>query len=133
MAVSQVKAPGERVRRNKDQSAWKELATAARAVAPPAPEHWSERRREWWASIWRSPMAALWIESDVFNLLDLGDLMELEKKSADHHSEIRQMRTHYGLTPAARKSLFWHVPMEDEVSGDERPVAKVRRLRAVAS
>lgn len=125
------KAPGQRVRRNKDQSQWKTLATAKAAVAPAAPEHWSDRRKKWWRAIWRSPMAALWIESDVFNLLDLGDLMEKPTKTGDIHAEIRQMRTHYGLTPASRKSLFWDVPIEGETVEDEKPAPNVRRLRAV--
>lgn len=75
-------------------------------------------------------MATVWIESDVPNLLALGDLMELPKKSAEHYAEIRQMRAHYGLTPASRKSLMWLIPAADE-DVEEQPAAKVRALRAV--
>lgn len=124
------KPPGQRVRRNKDQPTWKTLPAARAAVAPDAPEHWSEPTRAWWDAIWASPMASLWIDSDVPNLLGLGELMELPKKSAEHYAEIRQMRAHYGLTPASRKSLMWHIPAVEEGSEAE-PAPKVRRLRAV--
>jgi len=130
MAVSQVKPPGQRVRRNKDQPKWQTLPAAARFTPPPAPAHWSEQTRDWWRLIWASPMATVWIESDVPNLVALGDLMELPKKSAEHYAEIRQMRAHYGLTPASRKSLMWLIPANDE-DAEEQPVAKVRALRAV--
>ena len=126
------KPPGQRVRRNKDQPTWKTLAPAPAATPPPPPEHWSNLRKEWWASIWRSPMAAMWLESDVFNLLDLGETMELPKKSAEHLGEIRQMRAHYGLTPASRKSLMWNIPSaEAEEESTPEPASNVRRLRAV--
>lgn len=126
------KPPGQRVRRNKDQPTWKTLAPAPAAIPPPPPEHWSDLRKEWWASIWRSPMAAMWLESDVFNLLDLGETMELPKKSAEHLGEIRQMRAHYGLTPASRKSLMWNIPSaEAEEESTPEPASNVRRLRAV--
>ena len=76
-------------------------------------------------------MAAQWIESDTFNLLDLGEIMELPKKSAEHYGEIRQKLSHYGLTPASRKTLFWDVPIEGETVEEEKPASNVRRLRAV--
>lgn len=126
------KPPGQRVRRNKDQPTWKSLPAARPFVAPDAPEHWSEQTREWWRLIWASPMASVWIESDVPNLLGLGDLMELPKKSAEHYAEIRQMRAHYGLTPASRKSLMWHIQQaEADEEAEAAPVSNVRRLRAV--
>jgi hypothetical protein len=128
------KAPGARVRRNTNQPQWKHLAAARPATPPPAPEHWSDWRKEWWRAIWRSPMAVLWIESDVFNLLDLGEIMELPKKSAEHYGEIRQKLSHYGLTPASRKTLFWDVPIEGETveeKKDDDNDDNVRRLRAV--
>jgi len=131
MAGPAPKPPGARVRRNTNQSQWKTLATAKPAKAPAAPEHWSALRKKWWRAIWRSPMAAQWIESDTFNLLDLGEIMELPKKSAEHYGEIRQKLSHYGLTPASRKTLFWDVPIEGETVEEEKPASNVRRLRAV--
>lgn len=125
------KPPGQRRRQNSNQPTWRTLPAASPAVAPPAPERWSEATRAWWDAIWASPMATLWIQSDVPNLLGLGDLMELERKSAEHYAEIRQMRAHYGLTPASRKSLMWHIPAADEGDAEAEPAPKVRRLRAV--
>lgn len=124
------KPPGQRVRRNRDAPQWRTLESAAPAVAPAAPDHWSAATREWWRVIWLSPMAKLWIDSDVPNLLALGELMELPKKSAEHYAEIRQMRAHYGLTPASRKSLMWLIPPAEEEESEE-PVTRKRHLRAV--
>jgi hypothetical protein len=133
MAVSQIKPPGQRVRRNKDAPQWKTLDAAAPATPPPAPEHWSAETVEWWRLIWESPMAKIWIQSDVPNLRALGELMELPKKSAEHYAEIRQMRAHYGLTPASRKSLMWNIPLEDApaAEAEEPKQSNVRRMRAV--
>lgn len=126
------KPPGQRVRRNKDQPTWKLLPSARPFTVPEAPDHWCEETREWWRLVWESPMATLYIESDVPNLRHLGELMEMPKKSAEHIGEIRQMRSQYGLTPAARKSLMWHI-QADEAVDQESPVtvSNVRRLRAV--
>ncbi len=125
------KPPGQRVRRNKDQPNWRSLPAASKFTPPDAPDVWSAETREWWRLVWASPMATLWIESDVPNLRALGDLMELPKKSAEHYAEIRQMRAHYGLTPASRKSLMWHIPPADEGDAEAEPAPKVRQLRAV--
>lgn len=126
------KPPGQRVRRNKDQPQWKTLPAARPFTPPDAPEQWSEATRDWWERIWASPMATLWIDSDVPNLLGLGDLMELPKKSAEHYAEIRQMRAHYGLTPASRKSLMWNITQaEADEESELAPASNVRRLRAV--
>jgi hypothetical protein len=127
------KQPGARVRRNKDQSQWRTLSAAKPFKPPVAPRQWSPQTKRWWKLIWDSPMAALWIESDVPNLIALGDLMELPKKSAEHYAEIRQMRAHYGLTPASRKSLMWHISPADEEDAETAKPARVRHLRAVAS
>jgi hypothetical protein len=126
------KAPGERVRRNKDQPQWRTLPAAQKFRKPPARATWSKPTRDWWAAIWRSPMASQWLESDVFELLYLGDLMELPKKSAEHYAEIRQLKDRFGLNPKARRGLMWHVPLEgaDEDTGTTQ-TSNVRRLRAV--
>jgi hypothetical protein len=78
-------------------------------------------------------MSTQWLESDVFELLYLGDLMELPKKSAEHYAEIRQLKDRFGLNPKARRALMWHVPLSDEGESLEEAVkpSNVRRLRAV--
>lgn len=127
------KAPGERVRRNTDQPKWRTLPPATTFRKPPAPTRWSKKTKDWWKLIWRSPMATQWIESDVPELEYLGDLMELEKKSAEHYAEIRQLKDRFGLNPKARRALMWHVPIGDERESLEEAVrpSNVRRLRAV--
>ena len=130
------KAPGERVRRNRDQPTWRTLPPAPAFRKPTAPTRWSKKTKDWWKLIWRSPMATQWIESDVPELEYLGDLMELEKKRAEHYGEIRQLKDRFGLNPKARRSLMWHVPSADEGSQEDitAPLAaNVRRLRAVDS
>jgi hypothetical protein len=127
------KAPGERVRRNRDQPNWRSLPTAPTFKKPVARPKWSKPTKDWWAAIWRSPMATQWLESDVFELLYLGDLMELPKKSAEHYAEIRQLKDRFGLNPKARRALMWNVPLADEGESLEEAVkpSNVRRLRAV--
>lgn len=130
----QPKPPGTRVRRNKDQPQWKTLPAAAAASTPAAPDYWSEGTKDWWRRIWASPMASLWIDADIPNLFELGDLIEHPRKSAMHYQEIRQMKACYGLTPASRRALMWNVPAADEEGAeDEVPAAasNVRKLRAV--
>ena len=128
---AQPKPPGTRVRRNVGQQQWRTLPPAVQFRKPIAPRRWSKETKEWWAIIWRSPMATQWLESDVPELIYLGDLMELPKKSAEHYAEIRQLKDRFGLNPKARRALMWHVPTEvDEGEEQSRP-SNVRRLRAV--
>jgi len=125
------KLPGARVRRNKQQANWRGLPAEGRdGDAPACPESWSDETRDWWEIIWRSPMATIWLESDVPALIRLGNLLELPKQTALIIGEIRQIEDRFGLSPKSRRMLQWLIEPPDESEGEE-PVAPVRRLRAV--
>lgn len=131
----QPKAPGHRVRRNVNQAQWQTLEPAPKITkAPKCPTDWSKETKEWWAIIWRSPMASMWIEADVPELHYLGSLIELPKKSAEHIAEIRQLKDRFGLNPKARRALMWNVPIGDADAGDLSEAltpSNLRRLKAV--
>lgn len=65
----------------------------------------------WWRAIWRSPMAAQWIKSDLPQLVMLAQLVDRfhHEPSAALAAEIRQQRTSFGLTPIDRRRLQWTI------------------------
>jgi hypothetical protein len=129
------KPPGQRVRRNTDQKKWKTLPAAKTFKRPVAPRGWSASTKNWWKLIWESPMAAIWLESDVPALTRLGNLLELQAKgkiSAIMVGEIRQIEDRFGLSPKSRHMLQWYIPLEDAETDLEQATMKpVRHLKAV--
>lgn len=130
------KAPGARVRRNSDQAAWKTLPAGSDFKRPPAaPPKWSAATKKWWKLIWDSPMAAVWLESDVPALIRLGHLIELTEKvkvSALIVGEIRQIEDRFGLSPKSRRMLQWEIAQAEEEPA-EQPRSRPRHLKAVAN
>lgn len=132
------KPPGQRVRRNKNQQQWKTLPASKPFKRPPlCPTSWSTATKKWWKLIWESPMASLWLESDVHALTRLGNLLELQAKgkiSAIMIGEIRQIEDRFGLSPKSRRMLQWFVPLDDDGDSDDLQgdlTSKVRHLKAV--
>lgn len=128
------KPPGQRVRRNKDQQSWKALPSAKPFKRPPTcPPKWSAATKKWWKLIWESPMAAVWLESDVPALIRLGNLLEIPKQSALIVGEIRQIEDRFGLSPKSRRMLQWYIPLEGVEEGEDldQALVPVRKLRAV--
>jgi hypothetical protein len=127
------KPPGQRVRRNLDQKKWKTLPAARPFKLPAVPRGWSATTRNWWKLIWESPMAAVWLESDVPALLRLGNLLELQTKgkiSAIMVGEIRQIEDRFGLSPKSRHMLQWYIPQEaGDGTGDLQDDLQPRRQR----
>ena len=72
------KPPGHRRRRNSDQPTWRQLPAEGRAGKPPALPRkrpaWLKSTREWWATLWASPMATAYVEADVEPLVRLARL-----------------------------------------------------------
>src|SRR5262245_26380314 len=66
----------------------------------------SESTRDWWATIWASPMAAVWLDADVPGLTRLARLVDADSP-ARHCSEMRQLEDRFGLSPLARRRLQW--------------------------
>ena len=128
----------QRVNRHKPKTGeWVVLPKSHDAKPPPLPAvkniRWKKADKDWWATIWRSPMASQWQESEVFGLVDLavlrhefleGDLRLAEKITAKSDK--------FGLTPKGRKDLRWVITDEDAESAgvDKSHLAVVRRMPA---
>lgn len=144
------KAPGQRVRRNKDQAQWRSLQEPGAVKAPPLPAKspvWLKETREWWKTIWASPMAAVWLPSDVAVLVRLARIIEADNRgeaAASMLAEARQLEDRFGLSPRARRLLQWEVakasaavaePEAKTTAAEPTPAAErladVRRLKAV--
>jgi hypothetical protein len=117
---------GARRARSPEQGSaeWRSLPAAPSFRKPPPRTTWSKPTKDWWAAIWRSPMATQWLESDVFELLYLGDLMELPKKSAEHYAEIRQLKDRFGLNPKARRGAHVARPALRGARSSRRPSSR---------
>lgn len=132
------KAPGQRRRRNADQSKWRQLPASGRCGEPPKlpakRPAWLKRTREWWATIWASPMAAAWEDADVDGLVRLAELKDLfarGKAPATALPAMQQLEDRYGLNPKSRQQLLWQIPHDPDAEEGQRPPATVTQLRAV--
>jgi hypothetical protein len=137
------KPPGQRRRRNLGQSKWRQLpADGAGPQAPPLPRKrpaWLKATREWWARAWASPMAVMWLDSDVdamYRLALLRDAVWREPKLASLHGQVTALEDRLGLTPGSRRRLQWEITKAEQDADPEQPdgppaSAKVRTLRAV--
>jgi hypothetical protein len=113
-------------------------AAAAKNPVPPLPprekqtEKWHPKVVQWWESVWRSPMATEFLDSDIkgglFVLAELyqqlwaGNGDEVAKVAA----EIRQQEVRFGLSPIDRRRLQWEIEKGEQA--DER-TARRRGLR----
>ena len=93
----------------------------------------SKAAQKWWRTIWRSPMATQWAESDIPALLELAILRErLMDGKISVAPEVRLRSDLFGLTPAGRQSRRWMITDEDlERAGFKSSKASVVKLRAV--
>ena len=122
-----------RQRRNRAASRAVLPAEGRKGRIPPLPHRprgkgaWDQRVRAWWALIWRSPMAAQWIASDIPQLHMLAELMDQFWKKPDYHlmAEMRQQAMRFGFSPLDRRRLEWSI--EDDLPG------KPQRVVAAAS
>jgi hypothetical protein len=84
---------------------------------------WHPVTLAWWRVIWRSPMAAEWLEADrhgLFRLAVLVDLFwreETVEVARKLEAEIRMQSTCFGLSPIDRRRLQWE--MEDDAKKAE--------------
>ncbi|MEO5576782.1 MAG: hypothetical protein ABIR67_01565 [Gaiellaceae bacterium] len=79
-----------------------------------------ERTREWWRTVWSSPMAAVFLEADVAALARLATLVDRVyrgESSARLLGEIRALEDRFGLSPLARRRLQWEVDRAAAVAG----------------
>lgn len=128
------KAPGQRRRRNASQGQWRSLpAEGSGREAPELLGEFVAATRDWWVTVWGSPMAAVWLEADVPALRRLAWLVDgvnRGESSAALMGEIRQLEDRFGLSPRARRMLQWEVSQAVETKAPREQV-RGRMLRAV--
>ncbi len=150
------KPPGQRVRRNREQSEWRQLPAGGRSGRAPKPRTsvvWGEFGQAYWRALWSSPMAATYTEADVFPLTRLCSLVDRRERveagdpevfaassvdgevtvvrGFDGDGEIRQLEDRFGISPLARRRLQWEVAQAERSPSAKRGPAEVRKLRAV--
>jgi hypothetical protein len=113
---------------------------SAKNKVPPLPkrekssERWHVKVLDWWTSVWRSPMAAEYLDSDVKGGLYL--VAELYQQLwagngedvARLAGEIRQQEIRFGLSPIDRRRLQWEIEKGEQA--DER-TSRRRNLKSV--
>ena len=132
------KSAATRQRRNKTSTASKLTLAPSNRKAPALPKRkddsgrfvkWHPRTLDWWRSVWASPMATEFLDSDTYALLTLAELEDEFHKTTDVRirlelvKEIRLQRQAFGLTPIDRRRLQWEVRKVDEA---EQKKAKKR-------
>jgi hypothetical protein len=134
------KPPGLRQRRNKvsTRSLLPSAQESRKRKVPALPqrdsktEKWHPKVLEWWSAVWKSPMAAEFLEADMRGGLFL--LAELQQKRWTTNdvkefvalsSEIRQQEVRFGLSPIDRRRLQWEVE-----KGEQAVERTARRRRA---
>ncbi len=114
-----LKDPDQRTRRNKASTAAL-LESESAEIARPIPElpkalfprsEVHAMTSEWWAMIWRSPMALNWLEADMGGLYVLAVLRNefFMNPRVTFASEIRQQEARFGLSPLDRRRLEWRI------------------------
>ena len=127
------KPPNQRRRRNAGQAQWKTLPAEGRVA--PAPDHpgddWLANTIDRWMNIWASPMATVWLESDIDALIRLArfrDDFHRDQLPASAFGAMQALEDRFGLSPKSRRALQWEVAQGEVV---EMPTAPRRRLKAV--
>jgi hypothetical protein len=131
---AQPKPPNQRRRRNAGQSQWKELPAEGRnGAAPELPDlDWLDDTRDWWETIWASPMATVWQPADVDPLIRLARLRDADARgdgSVSALAQITALEDRFGLSPKARRALQWEISAAESGGAQTQPTK--RRLRAV--
>jgi hypothetical protein len=88
--------------------------------ALPKKEKWHRMVRQWWRSVWKSPMASEYLAADTEALFMLARLHQdfwtaLDSKGRQAAAaEIRQQGVRFGLSPIDRRRLQWEVEKGDQ-------------------
>lgn len=135
------KPPGLRQRRNKvsTRAVLPSAQASAKNKVPPLPkrelqtEKWHPRVLEWWSAVWKSPMAAEFLDADKRGgLYLLAELQQQRWSTRDAKelvalaSEIRQQEVRFGLSPIDRRRLQWEVERGEQA---EEKLSKRRRAK----
>jgi hypothetical protein len=131
------KPPGQRVRRNLSQGSWRTLPAAEDFKRPPTLPNrrpgWLKATRDWWKTLWASPMASTYVAADIEPLRRLADLVELRnrgKLGGVGLTAMQQLEDRFGLSPKARRSLQWEIGRSDPEE-ETGPVSEVPKLRVI--
>jgi hypothetical protein len=83
---------------------------------------WHAMTRSWWRDVWRSPMAAEYLQADVHGLFRLAILVDRFWRTGSQAlaAEIRLQQQCFGLTPIDRRRLQWEVERVEEVTSRKR-------------
>lgn len=109
------------------------LPAALRAVenVPKLPAHpekkkWHPLASAFWTDVWRSPMAAEYVEADIHGIIRMLILTDrfMREPSVSVSAELRLLSQNYGLSPIDRRRLQWTVAKSSEA------VEQVERKRA---
>jgi hypothetical protein len=141
------KPPELRQRRNRTTTAatLPSEAESQRRKVPPLParekqsEVWHPRVLEWWACVWRSPMAEEYLGPDIVGGLHL--LAELyQRRWCDPDTkglialvaEIRQQEIRFGLSPIDRRRLQWSIEQGEGAEEQTKKRRMAKKLDAVS-
>jgi len=134
------KPPGLRQRRNRvsTRSLLPSASESRKRRVPQLPkrdsltEKWHPKVIEWWNSVWKSPMAAEFLDADMRGgLYVLAELKQQWYSTGDPKvlvalsSEIRQQEVRFGLSPIDRRRLQWEVE-----KGEQAVERTTRRQKA---
>ena len=136
------KPPELRQRRNRAPSAAL-LPTEAESSANEVPAlpvrgagAWHPQVIEWWESVWRSPMAAEYLDADMrgglYLLAELHQqrwLAETTQQVVQCAAEIRLQEVRFGLSPIDRRRLQWEVE-KGEAASERTETRRSKRGRA---
>ncbi len=120
MTPATPKPPGQRRRRNADQAAWRSLPAAGRdgkVPALPGASKLGKTARDWWATVWTSPMSNVYLAADIPALTRAAGLVAKAasgEASGTELGELRQLEDRFGLSPLARRRLQWEIERADD-------------------
>lgn len=128
----------------------KVLVDRSEAAVPPLPRpeewlsnnhedtkpEWSRPVREWWESIWTSPMSGEFVHSDIHGLyvaaLYLEESVNPFNKATDRlkfGQAWEKAIQSYGLTPTARESLRWAIAQGEQADNRTTAIRQQRSLQ----
>lgn len=115
------KDPQLRQRRNKATTRTTLEATGhqrARAPRLPRDREWRAETKQWWRSVWHSPMAAEYLDADVHGLYRLAVLVDQfwTEPTPKLAGEIRLQQQAFGLSPLDRRRLEWSIEQVEGAS-----------------
>ncbi len=127
-----------RQRRNKAATRATLKKPSRKRKVPPLPEflagRWHPGVIAWWEDVWRSPMAAEYLDADRHRLYRIAYLMHDFWATKDRKerlalaAEIRNQEMPLGLTPIDRRRLQWEVEKGEQA--EERTATRRSRKAA---